>query len=117
MRRLEVETRRNRGRALAAVFLFGIGRRETLDIEARERFLLALERLDGEIGDRASFKDDPEMAICDLRVAEWAVYALPGDALVERVRLFRRFQEHFGAEPGKFGNLERFLGPWNERVG
>jgi len=98
------------------VFLYGIGRRDSLDPEARAKFQEALAALDEQIGDRESFKDDPEMAICDLRVAEWATYAFPGDGLVKRVRLFNRFREHFGMEPGSLPRLERFLAPWNDRL-
>jgi glutathione S-transferase len=100
----------------APVFLYGIARRDSLDREALKRFQQALVELDEEIGERRSFKDDPEMAVCDLRVAEWATYAFPGDGLVARVRLFRRFREHFGMEAGSLPRLERFLAPWNERL-
>ncbi len=98
------------------VFWYALKRRDTLDEGARDRFRDALAGLDAEIGDRASFHDDPEMAVCDLRVAEWAVYALPGDGLVERVRLFGKFRELYAVEPGSLPNLERFLRPWNERL-
>ena len=98
------------------VFRYVMRRSDSLDEAARGRFGEALARLDEEIGDRPSFKDDPEMAICDLRVAEWAVYALPGEGLIERVRLFRRFREAFAVEPGSLPNLERFLEPWNARL-
>lgn len=97
-------------------FLFAIRRRDTLDRDSVQRFRDALARLDEELGGRPSFKDDPEMAVCDLRVAEWAVYALPGEGLLQRVRLFGKFAEVYGVEPGSLANLERFLGPWNERL-
>ena len=97
-------------------FLYAIRRRETLDRDSLERFRDALVGLDDKLGDRESFKDDPEMAICDLRVAEWAAYALPGEGLIQRVRLFTKFRELYGVEPGSLGNLERFLAPWNERL-
>jgi glutathione S-transferase len=98
------------------VFLYGIGRRDSLDTEARAKFQDALAALDEQIGDRESFKDDPEMAICDLRVAEWATYAFPGEGLVKRVRLFSKFREHYAMEPGSLPRLERFLAPWNDRL-
>ena len=56
------------------------------------------------------------MVICDLRVAEWATYAFPGEGLVKRVRLFSRFREHYAMEPGSLPRLERFLAPWNDRL-
>ena len=98
------------------VFFYAIGRRDTLDEEARSRFADALSWLDGEIGERASLAADPDSAIDDLRVAEWATYAFPGEGLMARVPLFRRFQEHFALEPGSLPDLERYLGPWNERL-
>ena len=52
----------------------------------------------------------------DLRVAEWATYAFPGEGLIARCPLFRRFREHFALEAGSLPNLERFLAPWNERL-
>ena len=98
------------------VFVYGFGRRDALDEDALRRFQDALAWLDEEIGDRTSFKDDPDMAVCDLRVAEWATYAFPGDAFVARVRLFRKFRELFGMETGSLPRLERFLEPWNARL-
>ena len=97
-------------------FLFAIGRRDTLDEAAVKRFQDSLGQLDGKLNDRASFKDDPEMAICDLRVAEWATYALPGPGLIQRVRLFGKFRELYDVDPGSLPNLDRFLEPWNERL-
>jgi glutathione S-transferase len=99
------------------VFLYGIRRRDTLDEPSVERFREALGALDEELGERLSFKEDPEMAVCDLRVAEWATYALPGDGLIRRVRLFAKFRELFAVAPGSFPALERFLEPWNARLG
>ena len=98
------------------VFLYGINRRDTLDETARDHFHAALGRLDEEIGDRASFKDDPEMVICDLRVAEWATYAFPGEGLIRRVPLFAMLREKFAMQPASLPNLERFLEPWNARL-
>jgi len=96
------------------LFAYSIGRRDELDEGARVIFRDALAALDDELGDRDSFKDDPEMAICDLRVAEWATYALPGAGLIARVRLFRRFKEVYAISEGSLPNLERFLVRWNE---
>ncbi len=100
----------------APVFFHAIGMREDLDSEALERFQEALASLDEKLGDRDSFHDDPEMVVCDLSVAVWATYALPGEGLLERVGLFRKFKDVFAVEPGSLPNLERFLGPWNERL-
>lgn len=97
-------------------FLYCIGRRTDLDEESVARFRQALAGLNDELGDRASFKDDPEMAVCDLRVAEWATYALPGEGLIRRVGLFKKFRDCFGVARGSLPNLERFLQPWNERL-
>lgn len=97
-------------------FFYAIRRRDELDRASLQRFRDALARLDEQLGHRDSFNDDPEMAICDLRVAEWAVYALPGEGLIRRVRLFAKFRELYGVEPGSLPNLERFLAPWNDRL-
>lgn len=56
------------------------------------------------------------MASCDLRVAEWATYALPGDGLLARCPLFKKFRDLFAVDPATVPNLVRFLGPWNERL-
>jgi glutathione S-transferase len=97
-------------------FLHCIGLREDLDRDSVERYRRALADLNEELGDRASFHDDPEMAVCDLRVAEWATYALPGAGLLRRVEWFGKFRDTFGVEPGSLTHLERFLEPWNERL-
>jgi len=97
------------------VFMFGIGRRDAPDAAARQGFEDSLKWLEGELGDRRSFRG-PDMPVCDLRVAEWAVYALPGPGLVERVPLFGRFRELFAVPQGSLPALERFLEPWNERL-
>ena len=47
--------------------------------EQRQAFEDALRALEEELGQRSSF--DPEAPVIDLRVAEWATYALPGEAL------------------------------------
>ena len=97
-------------------FLYCIGRREDLDEGSVARFRQALAGLNDELTDRTSFKDDPEMAVCDLRVAEWAPYALPGEGLMRRVGLFKKFRDCFGVVRGSLPNLERFLESWNERL-
>lgn len=107
---------RNVARNWTPIFFFAIRRTEELDLEARQRFHDGLSWLDDEIGERSSIVDDPHSAVCDLRIAEWACYALPSDGLIQRVRLFRRFAELFEVERGKFVNLERLIEPWLERL-
>ncbi len=97
------------------VFNYAIKLVDKLDTDARDRYQQALAWLDGELASRKHFKGK-EMPICDLRVAEWAVYALPGEGLIKRVRLFAKFRELFDVVPGRLENLERFLKPWNERL-
>ena len=99
-----------------SVFLFAIGRRDNLDKDARARYQAALEALDGELVGKDSFHENPEMIVCDIRVAEWSVYGLPGAELISRVPLFKRFREVFAVDPAKLPNLQRFLAPWNERL-
>jgi glutathione S-transferase len=98
------------------VFLKSIGRSESFEAESRDGFEEFLAWLDGELGRREGF-GAPDAVINDLRAAEWAVYALPGRKLVERVRLFRVFKENFAVPEGKYKRLEAFLEPWNERLG
>ncbi len=57
------------------------------------------------------------MIVCDIRVAEWCVYGLPGAKLIARVPLFEGFREAFAVDPAKLSNLKRFLAPWNELMG
>ncbi|MDH3285171.1 MAG: glutathione S-transferase [Acidobacteriota bacterium] len=99
----------------APVFFHGIGFEKELDEAARGRFEELLHEWEERLGTEESF-GSPGAAICDLRVAEFATYALPGDGLIARVRLFHRFRTHFGVEPGSLPRLERFLEPWNERL-
>lgn len=97
------------------VFFTGLGKQESFDPKARQGFADALKKLDQELGEQQSFKG-PEMAICDLRVAEWASYAFPGPGLIERVPLFAHLQELFAIEAGSMPRLERFLEPWQQRL-
>ena len=53
------------------------------------------------------------MAICDLRVALWAVYGLPGNGLIERVRFFKRVKQLYIVDEKSLPNLVRFLEKWN----
>lgn len=97
------------------VFLTGIGRRDSFDPSDRQAFEEMLVWLDGELADKESFKG-PELPVCDLRVAQWATYALPGPGLIERVPLFKKFKRLFAVQEGSLPRLERFLAPWNERL-
>ena len=98
------------------VFLKSIGLSESFEAESRDGFEEFLAWLDGELTKRDSF-GGPDAVINDLRAAEWAVYALPGQKLLERVRLFRVFKENFAVPEGKYERLEAFIEPWNERLG
>jgi glutathione S-transferase len=97
------------------VFLCGIGRRDSFEPSARQGFEDFLKGLEDELDDAHGFCG-AELPICDLRVAQWATYALPGAGLVERVPLFGKLRELFGVEPGGLPALEKFLEPWNERL-
>lgn len=95
-------------------FFYAIGLRPEFDPADRSAFQDALGVLDAELGERDSFHDDPTRRVCDLRVAEWACYALPGEGLIARVPLFAKFREVYAVPEGRCANLERFLRPWNE---
>jgi len=96
------------------IFLTVLKVRDGFTADERQAFEDALKRLQDELGDRASFRDDAP--VCDLRVAQWATYALPGDGLVARVPLFAKMRTMFGVEPGSLPALERFLAPWQARL-
>jgi len=97
------------------VFLKSIGRSESFDADSRDGFEEFLAWIDGELTGRESF-GGADAVINDLRVAEWAIYALPGRKLLERVRLFRVFKENFAIPEGKYKRLEAFIEPWNDRL-
>lgn len=99
----------------APVFFHALGLRSDPDPTARERFAEGLRWLEGELegGGPVRGADKP---VCDLRVAEWATYAFPGQGLLTRVPYWAKFQEAFGLDAADFPNLVRFLEPWNERL-
>ena len=97
------------------VFLAILGYREGFTPEEVRAYHDALARLQDELGERDSFHAD--FPVCDLRVAQWAVYALPGPAFLERAPFMVRIHEAFALEPGSLPALERFLEPWQERLG
>lgn len=99
------------------VFFHGIGVREQTDEDAAAAYRDALKWLDEKIGQDTHVMHGGDNSVCDLRVAQWAIYGLPGPALVERAPIYARFQELFGVEPGSLPNLERFLTPWQQRLG
>jgi glutathione S-transferase len=100
-------------RSWLPVFLQSIGRRDSFDAEHRDGFEALLAELDGQLAEQEDFG----APINDLRVAQWATYAWPGEKLVERVGLFRVFAENFAVPRGKYTRLEAFIEPWNERLG
>lgn len=89
--------------------------RDGFTAEDRQQFEDALIVLDRELGDRDTFV--PGAPVCDLRVAVWACYALPSPALIERVRLFRKFRDQFAITPGSLPALERVIAPWVDLLG
>jgi glutathione S-transferase len=98
------------------VFLTAIGRRESFEPSAIEGFGAWLGEMDQALADADSF-DAAGSAINDLRVAEWACYALPGPELVARSPLFGKVAQLFAVKDGDFGRLRTFLEPWNTRMG
>lgn len=97
------------------IFMHAIGFGPAPEAAARSGFRDAMHWLEQELGDRDSFKG-LDKAICDLRVAEWATFGLPGEGLIKRVRLFEKFREVFGVPQASLPRLERFLVPWNARL-
>jgi len=97
------------------IFLVAIGREDSFEPSARQGFEDFLKGLQDELDEVNGFCG-PELRICDLRVAQWASYALPGAGLIERVPIIGRFRELCGIAPGSLPALEKFLEPWNERL-
>ena len=97
------------------VFLYGIGVQPSYDDEDRTSYRDGLRRLDAELGGKDSFR--PEAPVCDLRVAVWASYAIPGPRLLKRVPLFGKFKELFAIPESSLPNLSRFMKPWDEKSG
>ncbi len=96
----------------APVFFHAIGVRDTNDIAAAHAFERGLLALQNELGDRTSYAPGPDAASCDVRVAEWATYALPSEGLKRRVPVFATTERLFAVDRAKFGRLESFLAPW-----
>jgi len=94
------------------VFATAIGRRESFEPSATEGFSAWLFGLEDHLAGAASF-GTPDQPINDLRVAEWALYALPGEKLVQRSPLFGRFKRLFAADEAALPRLNAFLEPWN----
>ncbi len=101
------------GRHWLPPFLFAIKRVEELDATALAAFHGSLANFEQELSLRGHFAEGPDDAICDLRMAMWLAYAMPGEALIQRVGLFKRFAEVFAVEPGRYPKLEKFLEPWH----
>lgn len=99
----------------APIFWHAIGVGPPVEDPQRRAYADALHWLEQQLGEDGSFRR-PEMPVCDLRAAEWAVYGLPGEGLIARCRLFGRFKEHFGIGEGSLPRLQRFLEPWNARL-
>lgn len=98
------------------VWRYILKRTDVLDENAKQEYIDALHWMNDEIGDRSSFHDDPNMAVCDLRAALWAVYALPREGLLKRVGLLKSSKRLFDVDEKDFPNLMQFLGPWDDRL-
>ncbi|MGE0713100.1 MAG: glutathione S-transferase family protein [Planctomycetota bacterium] len=98
------------------VFFFAIKLKPAMDPASPGRFRDALAALQDELGEDGTWKG-ADKPICDLRVAEWATYALPGAPLLGRVPLFGKLQELFGVAAGSLPRLEAAIAPWQERLG
>jgi glutathione S-transferase len=97
------------------IFMFAIKRREAMDPSSPAAFREGLAWLE-ECVDAEGHWQGADKPICDLRVAEWVTYALPGAGLLKRVPLFKKLQGLFAVEPGAFPRLEAALTPWQERL-
>ncbi|MDF1667552.1 MAG: glutathione S-transferase family protein [Planctomycetota bacterium] len=95
------------------VFFHLIGRFEECDQDALKSYHEALAWLDRLVADKDQIQEGENKSICDLRVAEWATYALPGPGFIARCRLMGKSKEVFAVKNGQFKHLERYLEKWN----
>jgi glutathione S-transferase len=109
------ETDKRLARSWMPLFHYCIKMREDLDTDAQQAFRQALRWVEGEIGEDGTVRG-ADKPVCDIRVAEWATYALPGEGLLQRVPLFKRFREVFAVDPEQYPRLVAYLAPWNERL-
>jgi len=107
------ELERTIGPPWAEIFFTCIKRRESYDPKRREEYASVLAEYEARLDGKTTFHADPEMVVCDLRVAEFAVYGLPGEGLVERCRLFAKFRQEYGVDPARFPALTKMLERWN----
>ncbi|MDH3591947.1 MAG: glutathione S-transferase family protein [Planctomycetota bacterium] len=105
------------GRPFLAWFREILKRNPEATERIRSDFRAAYRALESKLDGRPALAESPDDAVRDLRVAQWALYPFPSDALVERVRLFGRFREIFGLDPAEHPAIVRFLEPWGERMG
>ena len=99
------------------VFRYAIKVADTLDDEALKRFKAALAVFEDELDDKeASFHEDPEMAVCDLRIVEWAVYGLPPQGLIDRCKLFEKFRAVYDCDPDDYPSITRLIERWSRGI-
>ncbi|HBP19000.1 MAG TPA: hypothetical protein DEA08_14590 [Planctomycetes bacterium] len=96
------------------VFFFAINVREAMDPASPARFREQVAWLEEQLGQ--SEREWSDAPIDALRIASWVLYALPGEGLIARVPLFKKFQQLFGIEAGAFPRLEELLRPWQEHA-
>jgi glutathione S-transferase len=100
----------------APIFFHVLGVGEPPEPAVRQQFEDGLRWLETEIRQDGTFCGR-ERPICDLRVATWALYALPGDGILGRVPLFARFADAFAAPANDLPRLTAFLRAWDEHAG
>ena len=94
----------------AEVFFHAIGVIPELPSGAIEAYANALAWLNAQVAGKDTI-NGRESAICDLRVALWASYPFPSNALIARVPLFARFAEVFNQQRDDYPELMRFIAP------
>lgn len=104
------------GKPLVGWFFQILRRNPDADETIRANFAEAFRRLEARLDGRTTLAASEDDGACDLRVAQWALYPFPSEALIARVRLFGRFREVFGLDPAEHPAIVRFLEPWGERA-
>lgn len=99
----------------AATFFYALGFRKELDAASPGAYRDALAWLEGEVAGKEHIHGE-ERPICDLRVAQWASFALPGEGLLARMPYLAKMRDAIGANPADYPALVRFIAPWNERL-
>lgn len=98
------------------VFFHALGMKPELNEGARAAFGEGLAWLEAELAEKDSFGGE-DSAVNDLRVAEWACYALPGPGLLARMPMMARMRDVFAVSAESLPRLGALLRRWDPHLG